>query len=79
MSGASWRPTPEALERALKLHDRILSREEFVEGLAVPLSHEELENNRDLIRWFRTRYPTPAERLAYVRQAYRRWKGGVGG
>ena len=33
----------------------------------------EEEDTRALIRWFRRRYPTPSERLAYARRAYRRW------
>jgi hypothetical protein len=41
--------------------------------LAVPLTDAELEETRSLIRWFRRRYPTPADRLAYARRAYRRW------
>ncbi len=27
----------------------------------------------ELVRWFRRRYPTAADRLAYVRRAYKRW------
>ena len=37
------------------------------------LSEAERQETLSLIRWFRRRYPTPAERLAYVRRAYRRW------
>ena len=37
------------------------------------LGEAEEEESRSLIRWFRRRYPTPAERLAYARRAYRRW------
>jgi hypothetical protein len=40
----------------------------------VPLGEQEEEESRSLIRWFRRRYPTPAERLAYARRAYRRWR-----
>jgi hypothetical protein len=40
----------------------------------VPLGEDEEEESRSLIRWFRRRYPTPAERLAYARRAYRRWR-----
>jgi hypothetical protein len=47
--------------------------EEFRAALTVPLSEAEEEETRSLIRWFRRRYPTPADRLAYVRRAYRRW------
>jgi hypothetical protein len=67
-------PTPEALARVRALAERILSAEEVKAALAIPLSAAEEEESRALIRWFRRRYPTPAERLAYVRRAYRRWR-----
>jgi hypothetical protein len=54
--------------------DRRLPPEEFEAGLAIALTDEEVEENLALIRWFRRRYPTPTERLAYVRRAYARWK-----
>jgi hypothetical protein len=50
-----------------------LGAEEFRRLLAVPIGAAEEEEARSLIRWFRRRYPTPAERLAYCRRAYRRW------
>ena len=68
-------PTPEALARLRALSERVLSAEEVRAALAVPLGDTEEEETRSLIRWFRRRYPTPAERLAYVRRAYRRWAG----
>jgi hypothetical protein len=67
------RPSAEAIARIRALSERALSPEEFRAGLAVPLSATEEEEARDLIRWFRRRYPTPAARLAYARRAYRRW------
>jgi hypothetical protein len=69
-------PTPEALARIRALAERELSAEEVKAALAVPLDPAEEEEARSLIRWFRRRYPTPAERLAYVRRAYRRWVAG---
>jgi len=54
--------------------ERQLSPDEVRAALAVPLGEREEEESRALIRWFRRRYPTPAERLAYVRRAYRRWQ-----
>jgi hypothetical protein len=60
-----------ALVRALS--ERQLSPEEFRAALAIPLGEAEEQESRSLIRWFRRRYPTPAERLAYARRAYRRW------
>jgi len=41
--------------------------------LSVPISETEREEAVALIRWFRRRYPTGADRLAYVRRAYQRW------
>ncbi|MBN1773384.1 MAG: hypothetical protein JXB32_19135 [Deltaproteobacteria bacterium] len=39
----------------------------------MPLSDEEVEETAALVRWFTRRYPTVAERFAYVRRAWRRW------
>ena len=68
-------PTPEALARLRALSERVLSVEEVRAALALPLGPAEEEEARSLIRWFRRRYPTPAERLAFARRAYRRWAG----
>jgi hypothetical protein len=51
-----------------------LSPEEAVQALAIPLTEAEVETTLELARWFRRRYPTPLERSAYVRRAWRRWK-----
>ena len=70
----AWRPpTPEALAPVRRSAERQLSPEEVRAALAVPLGEAEEEESRSLIRWFRRRYPTPADRLAYARRAYRRW------
>lgn len=66
-------PNPEALARLRALAERQLSPDEARAALAIPLSPEEDEDNRSLIEWFSRRYPTPADRLAYARRAYRRW------
>jgi hypothetical protein len=66
----------QALERVRILAERRLSPEEVDAALAVPLSPEEEAETRALIRWFCARYPTPAQRLAYERRAYRRWTSG---
>lgn len=55
--------------------DRPLSTEEFVSRLHVPIGERERQEGEALIRWFTRRYPTAGERLAYARQAYRRWSG----
>jgi hypothetical protein len=59
-----------------ELVERQVTAEELQDVLTVPLSDEERERTLELVRWFRRRYPTPLERLAYVRQAYRRWTAG---
>jgi hypothetical protein len=55
------------------LAERRLTAEEVCEALATPLGEQEREESVSLIRWFLRRYPTPGERLAYARRAYRRW------
>jgi hypothetical protein len=55
--------------------ERRLSRDEVNAALRVPISADERDGILLLLAWFRRRYPTPAERLAYVRRAYRRWQG----
>lgn len=67
-------PDSGALARIRALSERQLSADEVRAALAVPLGEREEEESRALIRWFRRRYPTPAERLAYARRAYSRWQ-----
>jgi hypothetical protein len=67
-------PAPETIAFVRALYERVLGAEEFRAALAVPLGEAEVEEARSLIRWFRRRYPTPADRLAYARRAYRRWR-----
>ncbi len=64
----------EARAQLAALANRELDDEEWRARLAVPLSSEEIEHTRELVRWFRGRYPTAASRLAYVRRAYARWR-----
>jgi hypothetical protein len=45
--------------------------------MRVPIGPDEREGILALVAWFRRRYPTPAERLAYIRRAYRRWQGAL--
>jgi hypothetical protein len=52
---------------------RPLPVEEFLRRLHMPMSEREREEGQELIRWFKRRYPTARERLAYAREAYRRW------
>jgi hypothetical protein len=65
---------PEAAARVANLVDRRVSPSELREAIERPLTDEEREQILSLSRWFCRRYPTPIERLAYVRQAYRRWR-----
>ena len=54
--------------------ERTLSADEVHAYLAVPISDRERDDTLSLVRWFRRRYPDPADRLAYVRRAYARWR-----
>ena len=63
----------EARARVQAFAERLLSAEEVSEALARPITDEERDEVRALVAWFRRRYPTPLERLAYARRAYRRW------
>lgn len=61
--------------RALaSFHDRVLGPAAARDYLDSPITDAERDDVLALIRWFRRRYPTPAERLAYVRRAYARWQ-----
>ncbi|MGH9390020.1 MAG: hypothetical protein ACRD1Z_10420 [Vicinamibacteria bacterium] len=74
MSAEGYRPSAEVVERLRALGERRLSREEVEAALRTPVSDSEREEILALVAWFRRRYPTPLERLAYVRRAYRRWR-----
>jgi len=53
---------------------RIVSAQEAHDYLESPVSESEREDLLALVHWFRRRYATPADRLAYVRRAYARWR-----
>lgn len=55
---------------------RRLSATELAEYVEAPVSDGERADAVALVTWFRSRYPTGAERLAYARRAYRRWTTG---
>ncbi len=74
MSAQGSRPSAEVLARIRALSERRLSRDEVETALRVPVEEAEREEILSLVAWFRRRYPTPADRLAYVRRAYRRWQ-----
>jgi hypothetical protein len=64
----------ESAEEAQALVDRQLTPEEFRAYEQAPMSASERDGTLALVEWFCRRYPTPAERLAYVRRAYARWR-----
>jgi hypothetical protein len=64
--------------RLAKLIDRRVSPAELREALDTPLTDAEREDILALSRWFCKRYPTPLERLAYIRRAYTRWQRSAG-
>ena len=66
------------VERLRARSERKLTGEELRERLDVPIGDDERADVRALIRWFRQRYPTPADRLAYVRRTYARWTASAG-
>ena len=66
-------PPPEVVAEMRAFAERRLSAEEFDAYVNAPMGDFEREQIDGLIAWFRRRYPTPAERLAYARRAYRRW------
>ena len=66
-------PSPELRRRLLAEADRQLSPAEAKAYLDAPISDAERDDVLALRRWFTARYPTGAERLAYVRRAYSRW------
>ena len=61
-------------DNLLALQNRRLSPVEAQEYLDAPISDAEREQLQDLVAWFTRRYPSPLERLAYVRRAYARWQ-----
>lgn len=67
--------TDDGVSRSLRdLIDRRVSAAELRQALERPLGEDEREEVLSLVRWFRRRYPSGAERLAYVRQVYARWR-----
>lgn len=68
--------TNETRARILAVAGRRLTEAEAAAYLDAPVTEEERATVIDLVRWFTRRYPTPLERLAYVRQAHARWRPG---
>ena len=70
-------PSSETLARIRDFAERRLTPEEVEATLRIPIREEERAEVLALVSWFRRRYPTPADRLAYVRRAYKRWRAGT--
>ncbi len=68
----------EGLDAVTAEWEQDLSPDEAARWLDAPFSVAEREDVLSLVRWFRRRYPTPLERLAYVRRAYARWQSTLG-
>jgi hypothetical protein len=60
-------------QRLRTIGERRLSAEEIESALSIPVSDSERAEVLSIRAWFTRRYPTPADRLAYVRRAYQRW------
>jgi hypothetical protein len=58
--------------------NRTLTAAEARAYLDAPATEAERAEVRALAEWFQRRYPTPLERLAYVRRAYARWRRTLG-
>ena len=56
----------------------MLGRDEARQYLESPITDAERDEVLSLVHWFERRYPTPVERLAYVRRAYARWRRTLG-
>ncbi len=68
--------TAEDRARLKAMHEAPMEVAEFVRRAEAPVSPAEVEEVRALVAWFTRRYPTGADRLAYVRRAYTRWTRG---
>jgi hypothetical protein len=62
----------------LRFAERSLSLEEARDYLSAPITDTERNGVLALSGWFRRRYPTPLERLKYVRTATARWQNASG-
>jgi mono/diheme cytochrome c family protein/glucose/arabinose dehydrogenase len=65
-------------ERLYHETQRVVVADEAREYLEAPITPEERAATLTLVTWFCRRYPTPADRLAYLRRAYARWAAGLG-
>jgi hypothetical protein len=61
-----------------QIANRELSLEEARAYLDAPIDDAERNEVLALVRWFTTHYPSPSDRLTYVRRAYARWLRTIG-
>jgi hypothetical protein len=60
--------------KAREVWETPLDPDEFARRLALALAEtEEIERARELCAWFRRRYPSARERLAYARRKHEEW------
>lgn len=64
---------PPAGENPAEPSEDPLPQAEFERRIRAPLDDDEVEEVAGLVRWFTRRYPTVAERFAYVRRAWAHW------
>lgn len=79
MTSIPYRPSEATIDKIREWSERTLTADEVRAQLDVPVSEEERAQVLALVRWFRRRYPTGADRLRYVRTAYVRWQRTLGG
>ena len=80
LNGGRWKdeePPPKA--KANGRASPFSGIEEFERRIRAPLLPEEIEEAQALYRWFTRRYPTAAERLAYIKRKYREWTRPISG
>lgn len=59
-----------------RIYERELSPEEWARREAAAMADEAaIEEARELIRWFKRRYPDAHSRLRYSRRMKRQWQG----
>jgi hypothetical protein len=68
-----FHPSPDALERVRQIAERQMSDAEFMAYVNAPMSEDERREILESVAWFTKRYPTPGERLASARRAYKQW------
>jgi hypothetical protein len=66
-------PPPDIARRIAEISERRMTSEAFEELVAMPWAEGEREDLRDHIAWFMRRYPSPLERLRWVRRHYQQW------